>query len=164
MNEILILNAAIPFLFIEWLVMLLALLLIATIEWRVIRRRLPLSWRNVLLANFVSTLAGIPLATLLRAVTAGILYKAGVEREEFFSTLFLYGHGKDGAPYYCWLAVLFLLFFNYWISALIEYLFLRKRFPVEKRRLLWRQVLLMNLGSYLLLGIFYGWLAYSGRW
>lgn len=157
-----LLNAALPFLFIELPVMLLALLLIATVEWLVQRHKLRCKWVTILVANLISTLVGLPLATLLRAVTAGMLYKSGINCEECFSTIFYYDHGQG--PYLWWVAVLFLLFFNYWVSVWIEYMVLRKRLLSLPKRTVWQQVMKMNLVSYLLLGLFYSWLAWSGHW
>jgi hypothetical protein len=142
-----LLNAGIPFILIEYPLMIMGLLAVVLVEYYLLRRW---GWNlsPVLWSNVASTLVGIPLSTLCRALAGGML--PGYRNTNPFLGSIIVG-GELNYEGGIWLVYLIILVFDYIFSALIEYFIYRLTYKQMAPSLLLKRTALANLVSYLVL-------------
>jgi hypothetical protein len=155
-------DIGIPMIFIQWPLMICALIPVIVIEALLIRRWVPLTYRDAFIgttkANLLSTLAGFPLAWLaMFAVEMAVLYPVGMASDKwhlnfdspFFQIVgFLIGiawlgPSDDKAYWLVPLAAAMLLIPSFYVSVWLERFICRQAWPSSdvaavRRGVLWR--------------------------
>ena len=165
-------DVGIPMIFVQWPLMIAALIPVIIVEALLIRRWIPLSYRDALIgtakANLVSTLAGYPLAWLIMfAVELGVMFPLAAAsmkwhwnflESPFFQILgFAFGVAWLGPPadssgyWLVPLAAALLLVPSFYISVWIERLICRRAWPNSDAAVVRRAVFRANLASYAVL-------------
>ncbi|HTX20791.1 MAG TPA: hypothetical protein VMD27_02865 [Candidatus Aquilonibacter sp.] len=167
-------DIGIPMIFIQWPLMICALIPVIVVEALLIRRWVPLSFRDAFIgttkANLVSTFAGFPLAWLaMFAIEMGIMLPLGLAAEKwhwqhlfespFFEVVsFFIGMAwlapSDQAAY--WLVPLaagLLLIPSFYVSVWLERFICRRAWPSSDAAAVRLGVFRANLASYVVLFI-----------
>jgi hypothetical protein len=165
-------DIGIPMIFIQWPLMICALIPVIVVEALLIRRWVPLSYRDAFIgttkANLLSTLAGFPLAWLaMFAFEMAVMYPLASAADKwhwnfdspFFQIVgFLIGMawlGPAGEDAY-WLvplAAALLLIPSFYVSVWLERFICRKAWPTLEAAVIRRGVYRANLASYAVLFI-----------
>jgi hypothetical protein len=145
-----LLNAGLPVIFIEYPAMIIGLLVVITIEYRVLKKS-GFTLAPVLWSNIASTLVGIPLSHLTRALIASDVIKGSADTDPFESTVYVGENVYEGS-----FLVVFaiILVFNYIFSVLIEWGIYRLTYKTKPGGLLLKKTLVANLISYIGLALF----------
>jgi len=158
-------DAGIPILFVQWPLMLWALLPVVLVEVLLIRVWVPLSrkqsFAGLFVANLASTLAGIPLAwTMMLAIEAATLWLAGTAADHWhwhpsspvFDALFFlacFAWLNPGAPdWVVCAAIALLLIPSFYLSVWIERSICLGMWRSSDKEQVRKGVLRANLASY----------------
>jgi hypothetical protein len=184
MGSALLADAGVPMIFVQWPLMICALIPVIGIEALVMRRRLGLpntrAFAGATKANLVSTLVGVPLAWgVMLAVEVITLYPLSCAAEQWhwrgeapvFYLLFVLGMAWIGPPSTsAWpiaLAAALLLIPTFFVSFRLERPFYRRSYPELSRTVVDRSVWTANLWSYGLLFVvgcgWIGWEVFKGE-
>ena len=163
-------DVGIPMIFVEWPLMIGAMIPVIIVEALLIRRWVPLSYRDAFIgtakANLLSTLAGVPLAWLAMFVLEmAVIYPVGMAADKwhwsldspFFQVLgFVIGMAWIGPPEEAgyWLvplAAALLLIPSFYVSVWLERKICRKAWPQIDALAVRRGVFRANLASYVVL-------------
>lgn len=165
-------DVGIPMIFIQWPLMVCALIPVVIVEALVIRQWVQLSYRDAFIgtvkANLLSTVAGIPLAWVaMFAVELAIMYPVSMAADKwhwnldspFFEIVgFVVGMAwlgpvEDGAYWLVPLAVALLLIPSFYVSVWLERFICRRAWPNSDAVAVRRGVYCANLASYFVLFI-----------
>lgn len=146
------LDAALPYIFLELPFMTLALLVVVAVEYFFIRHKFPVNFWAVLLANVISTFAGIPLSNVARALVALLLDKTVGDPGHVFA--YTIQTSWRASSMVATLAVVLIFVFDFLISFWLENLFLRWRNPQFDRKAFRKRVFFANLLTYVLIAAF----------
>jgi hypothetical protein len=166
-------DIGIPMIFIQWPLMLGALIPVIIVEALLIRRWIPLSYRDAFIgvtkANLLSTLAGFPLAWLaMFAVEMGIMLPLGLAADKwhwhFLDSPFFQivgfplsvawlGPAGDEAYWLVPLAAALLLIPSFYVSVWLERFICRRAWPSSDAAAVRLGVYRANLASYVVLFI-----------
>ena len=156
-------DAGIPMIFVQWPMMLCALIPIIIIEALLIRRWVPLSYGQAFkgtgIANVVSTVAGIPLTwivlVLIEVAISIPLSKTNYSPSPLFNAVIFpvtaAWIGPVRAEWIVSLAATTLLIPFFFASVWIEYWCCRPIWPEIEKTVIWRGVWRANVASYFLL-------------
>lgn len=143
-------NVAVPMLFPQPWLMLLALVPVVGVEFAILRRRLPIRLGHVLAANLVSTLCGLPVAWCSLGVFGMVLRQDDPE----WGRLGWSGHVATHALHNFWIlpaAMLSVVIPCFLLSVSIEGWILAWRLKVSGWTALWGPLVRAHVFSYLLL-------------
>jgi hypothetical protein len=184
MNHAFLADVGVPMIFIQWPLMICALMPVIAIEALVIRKRLSLSYGRAFggaaKANVISTLAGVPLAwALMLILEFATLYPLSLAAEKWhwslhspvFYVFYVLGIAWTGpAVTSAWpiaLAATLLLVPTFFVSVRLERRFYRRSYAEIDAGVVDRSVWFANLCSYALLFVaacgWLGWEIYKGE-
>jgi hypothetical protein len=169
-NLYILADIGIPMIFVQWPLMLGALIPVVIVEALLIRRWVPLSYRDAFVgttkANLLSTLAGIPLAWLaMFVVEISVMFPVAFAADKwhwnlnspFFQIVgFLLGiawlgPGGDEGYWLVPLAAALLLIPSFYVSVWLECFVCLRAWPGSEAVLVRRGVYRANMASYFLL-------------
>ena len=144
-----LLNAGLPVIFLEYPAMIIALLAVITIEYKILKKS-GFTLAPVLWSNIASTLVGIPLSFITRTLIANDVIKGSADTDPFENSIFLGDISYEGSFL---VVLLIILVFNYIFSVLIEWTIYWFTYKTMPGRLLLRKTLIANLVSYIALAL-----------
>ena len=182
MHCVVLADVGVPMIFVQWPLMICALIPVIVVEALVIRKRLPIPYRRAFVgaakANLVSTLVGVPaawgimlvveFATLYPTILAAEKWHWRPDKSPLFSIFYVLGMAWTGAPdNSAWpiaLAAALLLIPTFFVSVCIERRLYRRSYTEFDKVAVDRCCWFANLYSYALLFLTgCGWIIWEVR-
>lgn len=139
-----LLNAGAPLIIMELPYMLVLLVGVITIEYYFLKKT-GVTFSAVIWSNIVSTLVGIPLSNVARAILGN--YIPGNQKSDpVEASIFIGDNWYEGTAFW---VLLVILVFDYIFSVLLEYVYYRRRYTMDSKSIFFRQVVVANGISYL---------------
>ena len=143
-SRMFLLNAGIPFIFIEIPFMLVSLVIVITVEFYILTKS-GIKFSSVVWSNIISTIVGVPLSNIARRYFSDFTGGGGADVNPFEASLGIGDYSYEGN---FMVVILIIIALDFLFSVLIEWIFYRLKYKLLPGNKIFPKTLLANAASY----------------